>query len=231
MKQQVIIFVSIIAILTAIFSVIFFTAKGNSSEAPKPSEVPLLDMQKDPFATISAAGQLPQQQANATNNVGQGAVELEASSSANLDAARIVEVHLTNGKTFTLALYEDLAPIAVNQFLSNVSENLYNNLLFFRVEKSQGKTVLIQGGDPTNTGTGGGTMRAEYNKKPFRAGSVGIARGQNRDLNSASQFFIATQELAQLNEEYTNFGDVIEGIDVVASIKEGQPIKGMKIIQ
>lgn len=231
MKQQVIIVLFIFGILAAILGSITLFANKKSPAHPYPSASSdsLLGFDNSPIPLATNEGEAGS--ALMANDV-TGAIEIEASDSANPDAARIVQVTLTNGKSFTLALYEDLAPKTVANFIRNVSGGVYNGLLIFRVEKTKdGKAGLIQTGDPTNTGSGGATIQAEYNKRPFAAGSVGIARGQNRDLNSATQFFVTTQSLPQLNEEYTNIGSVIEGIDVVASIRQGQPIKTVTLVQ
>ncbi len=160
------------------------------------------------------------------------AIETNASKSADEAHAPHVRITLSNDQSFTLALYPDLAPKTVANFLTKVRSGFYNGLLFFRADKAQdGSTAIVQTGDPTNTGQVGGTTQAEYNKKPFLAGSVGIARGQNRDINSDSQFFIITQDLPNLDGNYTNFGDVIAGLDVVKNIKQGQPIKTIAVIQ
>lgn len=232
MKQHVIIVFFIFGILAVILGsiTIFANKKSPMQASPSPSVLSLVGLQGSQVPLASDGANTSNAAANATEF--KGAIEIEASESANPDAARVVQVTLTNGKSFTMALYEDLAPKTVTNFVKNVSSGIYNGLLIFRVEKTkEGKAGLIQTGDPTNTGSGGGMIQAEYNKRPFIAGSVGIARGQNRDLNSATQFFVMTQALPQLNEEYTNIGMVIEGIEVVAEIKQGQPIQTVTILQ
>lgn len=229
-KQQIILFLTVIILSLGFIGGIVVLGRNNvgSEVAPSPSAAPILGITAgspsdniQPNSTPSAAPELT------------GATEIETTQSAiATQSAKKVQVTLTNGKKFTLALYEDLAPKTVANFLSNVRAKKYDGLLFFRVEKNQqGATMLVQTGDPTNTGQGGGVMQAEYNKKPFTAGSVGIARGQNRDRNSDSQFFITTADVSQLNEEYTNFGDVIAGLEAVQSIKQGQPILMVREVQ
>src|SRR5690349_21034372 len=61
----------------------------------------------------------------------------------------------------------------------------FNGRKFHRVED-----WVIQGGDPTGTGSGGGKMSAEYNNLPFNTGALGVARGPDKALNSDCQFFI-----------------------------------------
>ena len=231
MKQQAVtISVLIFTFLVIISGGILAAKKSKSSTtAANPTVTPLLGLQTFTPAldTIETANNQPR-----GKEPPPGANEIEASQSASTASAKRVLITLTNGKSFEIALYEDLAPVAVNNFLKKAKANFYTGLLFFRVEKDpqSGEIAVLQTGDPTNTGQGGSVMQAEYNKKPFTAGSIGVARGNNRDLNSDSQFFIVGKDMPSLNEEYTNFGDVSAGFDVVLSIRQGQPIKSITVI-
>src|SRR5215210_499125 len=102
----------------------------------------------------------------------------------------------------TVAHFEELA-----------NSGAFDSRVFHRVEG-----WVIQGGDPTGTGSGGGKMPAEYNTLPFNPGALGVARGQDKRLNSDCQFFIVKTDANFLNGDYTNFGQVIEGMDVVKKI-------------
>ena len=88
---------------------------------------------------------------------------------------------------------------------------------------------VIQGGDPTGTGSGGGQMQTEINSKPFVTGSLGVARGGDPRISNDSQFFIVKSDAAWLNQQYTNFGIVTEGMDVVNKIQIGDKILGITI--
>jgi cyclophilin family peptidyl-prolyl cis-trans isomerase len=112
----------------------------------------------------------------------------------------------------------------IANFAQKASQGYFNGLTFHRVEN-----WVIQGGDPLGNGTGGGRMTAEYNNIPFVAGSLGIARGQDRAANNDSQFFITKSDSPHLNGQYTNWGQVIEGMDVVNSITIGDKIDSMTI--
>ena len=85
---------------------------------------------------------------------------------------------------------------------------------------------VIQGGDPSGNGTGGPgyTIAAEFNTRKHLEGTVAMARKGN-DVNSAgSQFYVALKPLPNLDGNYTVFGQVIEGMDVVhkiAAVKTG----------
>ena len=82
---------------------------------------------------------------------------------------------------------------------------------------------MAQTGDPTGTGTGGSKLPnvpAEFSQTPFKRGSVGMARSSSP--NSAnSQFFICFEGCGSLTGQYTLFGEVVSGMDVVDKIKKG----------
>jgi len=88
---------------------------------------------------------------------------------------------------------------------------------------------VVQGGDPLGTGTGGEKVPSEYNDLSFKLGSVGIARGQDPAINNGSQWFIVKKDSTLLDKQYTNFGLVTSGIEVVNGIKIGDKIKAIKI--
>ena len=122
----------------------------------------------------------------------------------------------------TLTLYPDDAPKTVANFITKAKSGFYNNLTFHRVED-----WVIQGGDPLGTGTGGENMPVEFNTKPFIVGSLGVAsRGDGKTQNDA-QFFITKKDSPFLNGQYTNFGIVTNGMDVVKNIEIGDKILGI----
>lgn len=130
----------------------------------------------------------------------------------------------TSKGTIILDLYGEEAPYTVANFIKKAKDGYYNNLTFHRVED-----WVIQGGDPKGTGTGGGYMETEMNAKPFVAGSLGVARGADIRVSNDSQFFITKQDASHLNNQYTNFGLVREGMDIVQQIAIGDKIIGISI--
>ncbi len=123
-----------------------------------------------------------------------------------------------------LTLYTKDAPNTVANFVQKAQSGFYNNLIFHRVED-----WVIQGGDPLGNGTGGGSMPVEFNNKPFIVGSLGVAsRGDGKVQNDA-QFFITKKDSQFLNGQYTNFGIVKSGMDVVEKIEIGDRILGITI--
>jgi len=113
-----------------------------------------------------------------------------------------------------LKLFPDVAPKTVANFVKKAKDGYYNNLTFHRVED-----WVIQGGDPLGTGTGGGSMPSELNNKPFIIGAIGVARTPiDKQISNDSQFFITKRDSQFLNGDYTNFGIVTNGMDVVNKI-------------
>ncbi|WP_297295996.1 peptidylprolyl isomerase [uncultured Methylovirgula sp.] len=130
------------------------------------------------------------------------------------------EIYLyTKDGKITILLRPDLAPKTVEQIKTLTARGFYNGLKFHRVIDG----FMAQTGDPTGTGTGGSDLPnvpAEFSKAPFKRGALGMARAD--DPNSGnSQFFICFADSDFLNGQYTLFGQVIDGMDVVDKIKKG----------
>lgn len=125
-----------------------------------------------------------------------------------------------------LTLYSQEAPKTVANFLAKAQSGFYKDLTFHRVED-----WVIQGGDPKGNGTGGGQMPTELNDKPFVVGSLGVARGPDIKISNDAQFFITKKDSPHLNGQYTNFGMVTKGMDVVEKIAIGDKILGVQILQ
>jgi peptidyl-prolyl cis-trans isomerase B (cyclophilin B) len=130
----------------------------------------------------------------------------------------------TSKGDITLTLYPTDAPKTVANFIAKAKSGFYNNLTFHRVED-----WVVQGGDPLGTGTGGGDMPTELNDKPFIIGSLGVARGQDIKISNDAQFFITKKDSVFLNGQYTNFGIVTKGMDVVEKIEVGDKILQISI--
>ncbi len=104
----------------------------------------------------------------------------------------------------------------IANFEQKANSGYFNGLAFHRVED-----WVVQGGDPKGDGTGGGTMPSEYNQLPFKTGALGVARGGDAALNNDSQFFFVKKDADYLNGQYTNFGQVVAGQDVISKIAIG----------
>jgi cyclophilin family peptidyl-prolyl cis-trans isomerase len=112
-----------------------------------------------------------------------------------------------------IELFADKTPITVNNFVALAKKNFYNNTIFHRVIKD----FMIQGGDPTGTGSGGPGYQFDDEKfdGEYVKGTVAMANaGPN---TNGSQFFIMHGEQA-LPKNYVIFGQVVEGMDTVDKI-------------
>ena len=122
----------------------------------------------------------------------------------------------TNKGTMKMELYGEKAPATAANFIKLAKSGFYNGLVFHRVIKG----FMIQGGDPTGTGSGGSkdTIVLETNQELNHTdGAVSMAR--TNDPNSASsQFFICDGAQPHLDGNYAVFGQVIEGMEVVRAI-------------
>ena len=134
------------------------------------------------------------------------------------------ELNTSKGQ-IKLKLYPEQAEKTVANFTKKATDGFYEGLVFHRVED-----WVVQGGDPLGTGTGGGKMPAEYNDVQFKIGSLGIARGMDKSVNNDSQFFICTKDCDWLTGEYTNFGEVLEGQEIVDSMEIGDKIESIEIV-
>lgn len=129
-----------------------------------------------------------------------------------------------------VALDADAAPQTVNNFVFLAREGFYDGLTFHRVVPD----FVVQGGDPLGSGTGGPgyTLPAEIELDHVK-GAIAMAR-RGDDVNplresSGSQFYITLEETPNLDGAYTVFGQVVEGMDVVESIAQGDVIETIKI--
>jgi len=122
----------------------------------------------------------------------------------------------------TLKFFPGVAPNHVNNFIELAEKGSYNGTAFHRVIPG----FMIQGGDPhskdqdrTRHGTGGPgySLKAEFNNKPHKRGTLSMARSAHPD-SAGSQFFICVADAPHLNGQYTAFGEVVSGMDTVDKI-------------
>ncbi|MFZ4409343.1 MAG: peptidylprolyl isomerase [Paracraurococcus sp.] len=125
----------------------------------------------------------------------------------------------------TIELLPDVAPNHVERIKLLVGRGFYDGTPFHRVIEG----FMAQGGDPTGTGTGGARdlpdLKAEFNKVSFTRGVCGMARSQSPH-SASSQFFICFADATFLDGQYTVWGRVTDGMDVVDKIKRGAPGSG-----
>ena len=135
----------------------------------------------------------------------------------------IIETSLGN---IDLKFFPDVAPNHVSNFVELAKKRFYDGTTFHRVIPR----FMIQGGDPNSKnpdrskhgmGGPGFTIKAEFNDKPHKRGTLSMARAGHPD-SAGSQFFICVADSFFLDKQYTVFGEIVSGIEVVDKIV-GQP--------
>jgi peptidyl-prolyl cis-trans isomerase B (cyclophilin B) len=131
----------------------------------------------------------------------------------------IIETSLGN---IELKFFPDVAPNHVSNFVELAKKRFYDGTTFHRVIPK----FMIQGGDPNSKkpdrskhgmGGPGHTIKAEFNDKPHKRGTLSMARAADPD-SAGSQFFICVADSYFLDKQYTVFGEVTSGMDVVDKI-------------
>jgi peptidylprolyl isomerase len=147
-----------------------------------------------------------------------------ASAASALDPQNTLIMDTTKGRV-VIQLRPDLAPNHVARVKTLTKQGFYNGTPFHRVVQD----FMAQGGDPTGTGMGGSplpNLKAEFTNANFGRGAIGAARGDDPD-SANSQFFICNKDCSFLNGQYTLWGQVVKGMDVVDQFKkapDGVPI-------
>ncbi len=155
----------------------------------------------------------------------------EEPKSATVDAAKkyTAIIHTSKGD-IVCELFSKDAPLSATNFKYLSDGGFYKGLTFHRVVDG----FVVQGGDPTGTGAGGPgyTIPAEIGKKHAK-GALAWARTSDavnpERRSSGSQFYIALEDLPQLDGQYTVFGQTIKGMDVVESIRKGDVIESVEV--
>jgi len=156
----------------------------------------------------------------------QKAAPAPAAAAAPAAAGNTLVVELKSGKV-VIKLRPDLAPKHVERVKALAAQGFYNGVKWHRVIDG----FMAQTGDPTGTGMGGSKLPdlpAEFTKEPYKRGTVGAARTQNP--NSAnSQFFICFTDTgcSSLTGQYTVWGQVVSGMELVDKLKKGSGGGGM----
>lgn len=132
-----------------------------------------------------------------------------------------VEIKIKDYGTIYAEIDADTAPITVTNFVNLCKNHFYDGLTFHRIIKD----FMIQGGDPNGDGTGGSdeTIKGEFtdngveNPLKHTRGALSMARSQDND-SASSQFFIVQKTASHLDGQYSVFGYVYEGMDIVDKI-------------
>ncbi|MFA9372636.1 peptidylprolyl isomerase [Poseidonibacter sp.] len=154
-----------------------------------------------------------------------------------LEASNPIALVKTTQGSIEIELRPDLAPKAVENFVTHSKNGYYNGLIFHRVIKD----FMLQGGDPTGTGRGGESIWNKAFEDEFSSKALfdkpGILAMANSGRNTnGSQFFITTVPTYWLNGRHTIFGYVIKGMDTVKKIENvptgrgNKPLSDQKIL-
>lgn len=132
-------------------------------------------------------------------------------------------IEMKNGKRMVFELDEQAAPLTVKNFVKLARQDFYEDVIFHRVIAG----FMIQGGDPTGTGTGGpgycikGEFKANGVENPIKHVRGVISMARATDPNSAgSQFFIMHADAPHLDGQYAAFGRMTEGFDTLDEIAQ-----------
>src|SRR5437763_15322953 len=131
-------------------------------------------------------------------------------------------ITLDNGNEIRLEFFPEDAPKTVENFVTLAKKGFYDGLTFHRVEPG----FVVQGGDPKGDGTGGPgyKIKAESNKQQHVRGVLAMARRQDPD-SAGGQFYITLAPAHFLDGQYTGFGKVVSGMNIVDGIKKGDKMK------
>ncbi len=150
-----------------------------------------------------------------------GASGVHAVGPAVKDPENTLIMQLSTGRV-VIEMRPDLAPHHVERIKQLVREKFYDGTPFHRVIDG----FMVQGGDPTGTGTGGSghKLKAEFSSAQHERGTVSMARAMDPD-SADSQFFICLAPQPSLDGKYTIWGRVVSGMEYVDKIKKGDPAR------
>ena len=139
----------------------------------------------------------------------------------------LVAMKIKNYGAIVIELYPDIAPNTVNNFISLVKSGFYDDNTFHRLVPG----FVLQGGDPTGTGTGGPGyhIQGEFTSNNFKndlkhtKGIVSMARSSLPN-SAGSQFFIMLGTSSNLDGDYAAFGKVIDGMDIIEKIEKKEEV-------
>jgi peptidyl-prolyl cis-trans isomerase B (cyclophilin B) len=151
------------------------------------------------------------------------AAEEKKAESPTMNASNEVAVIKTSEGEMVVQFWTDAAPNTIENFKKLAREGFYDGTIFHRIVKG----FMIQGGDPNSKdpakensyGEGGPSykIKAEFNDHSHQRGVISMARSSDPD-SAGSQFFICLAPVARLDHQYTTFGKLIKGADVLEKI-------------
>ncbi len=135
---------------------------------------------------------------------------------------------VTDKGTMVLELFEQEAPGTVKNYLDLISKNFYDGLTFHRVIEN----FMIQGGCPLGTGTGGPgyKIKCETKGNPHKHQRGSLSMAHAGPDTGGSQFFICHSPQSHLDGKHTVFGRVVQGLDVVDKIRQGDKMQVVRVM-
>ena len=143
---------------------------------------------------------------------------MNKASAQKTDLENTLYIELKTGRV-VIELLPNIAPQHVERIKNLARQKFYDGIVFHRVIDG----FMAQTGDPTGTGMGGSKLpdlRAEFSDEPHIRGAVSMARASNPNSGN-SQFFIVLKDSRFLDNQYTVWGRVVKGMDLVDQIKKG----------
>ncbi|MGH7356825.1 MAG: peptidylprolyl isomerase [Candidatus Rokuibacteriota bacterium] len=137
-------------------------------------------------------------------------------------------ITLEAGGEISIEFFPEDAPKTVENFVGLAKKGFYDGLTFHRVVPD----FVVQGGCPKGNGTGGPgyQIKAEFNKQKHIRGAVAMARSQDPD-SAGSQFYICYGPTPHLDGQYTVFGTVVAGMELVDRIKQGDRMTSVRVVE
>lgn len=144
----------------------------------------------------------------------------------------VVAMYIKNYGTIVIELYPDIAPNTVANFISLTKSGFYDNNTMHRLVPG----FVLQGGDPTGTGTGGPgyTIKGEFSANDFEnnlkheKGIVSMARTSVSNNTAGSQFFIMLGTASYLDGQYAAFGKIIDGWSNIENITKNEQVQNQE---
>lgn len=203
----------VLGVLVLVALIILLIVISNLNKAATPTE---------PVATAYPTAVVPTAGGPMPTLVGTKTYSSEPPFLIDVTKTYTATVKMAKGGEFVIQLYPDKAPITVNSFVFLAREGYFDGVTFHRVIEG----FMAQGGDPSGTGAGGPGYEFVNENSDLTFDKAGVVAMANagRDTNG-SQFFITFAPQPYLNGDYTIFGQVTSGMDVVSKITLRDPQK------
>jgi peptidyl-prolyl cis-trans isomerase B (cyclophilin B) len=193
------------------------------------SSLAIVSCQKEQAKPASSSGTQTAPDKTKSAPATMGAAKVATPEPPKIDPETLAAViEMQKGGKIVIEFYPKDAPNTVDNFIKLAKKGFYNGLKFHRVIPG----FMAQGGDPQGDGMGGPgyTIKDEFNSRKHIAGTVAMARPPEPPDSAGSQFYICFEPQPHLDGQYTIFGQVIDGMDVVNKIQKGDVMKTITIV-